>query len=66
MGIILDNYQLWEHHELAVEKEIEKLPVCDYCHEPITEEYFFNVLGSFYCERCMKEEFRVFTDDYAT
>ena len=65
MGIMLDNYQLWERHEFEIEKEIEKLPICDYCHQPITEEHFYNVLGSFYCDHCMKEEFRVLTDDFA-
>lgn len=53
-----DNYSAWEQHEVEQEKQLDKLPLCDYCDEPIQDEYAYYIDGSWYCERCMNENFR--------
>ena len=63
MGDILDNYDLWERHDREREEKLEKYPKCDYCKEPITDEYLYNVAGMVLCEDCI-EKFRERTEDY--
>ena len=37
------------------DKQLERLPHCDYCGEPIQEEYYFDLCGDRVCERCIDE-----------
>lgn len=40
-------------HE-AMQKAIQaSLPSCDICGEPITDDYYYDLNGEIYCERCM-------------
>lgn len=64
MGELLDNYDLWERNEREREEALEKLPKCDLCEEPITDEYFYNLDGTFICEQCMDEYYRKRTEDF--
>jgi formylmethanofuran dehydrogenase subunit E len=56
-------YDLYRH-ERDLQKELDRLPKCDYCDEPIQDEHFFIVDGEKFCKRCMKDNFQVRTDDY--
>ena len=64
MGEMLDNYNLWENHETEQEQALEAYPRCDCCGEPITDEHFYNIDGTFLCEACLNEEYRKRTEDY--
>lgn len=46
------------------QRELDKFPKCDNCGEPITDEYFYNIDGTYICETCMRDEYRKNTDDY--
>ena len=53
-----DNYDAFEQHDAEQEKQLDRLPVCEYCEEPIQEEYAYYIEGAWYCTRCMNENFR--------
>ena len=59
-----DYHDLWRAHEREREKELERLPVCCECDEPIQEETCFQFNGELVCEKCLRENHRVWTDDY--
>ena len=37
---------------------LEKYPECSLCGDHITDDYYYDIDGEIYCERCMKHEFR--------
>ena len=59
----MDNYDLWESYERDREKRLERLPVCDCCGEHIQTDYTYKIDGSYICEHCMNEYFRINTED---
>jgi formylmethanofuran dehydrogenase subunit E len=59
-----DYNELYDAFEQDRENELEKYPKCDLCDEPITDEYFYNIDGTFICEECLNSEYRIRVDDY--
>lgn len=55
---IPDNYDIWESHENRRNKELEQLPRCDCCDNPITDDYCYEINGDCICEDCMNSQFR--------
>lgn len=53
-----DNYDAFAQHDAEQESELDKLPECEYCEQPIQDEYAYYIEGVWYCERCMNENFR--------
>lgn len=64
MDYIPDYNDLFNEHEERLARELEKLPKCDCCGEPIQDDYFYNIDGTFICEECLNSEYRKNTDDY--
>ena len=63
---MIDNYDLFEIHDLAQSKKLSRLPVCRKCGEPITSEYAYDIDG-LWCETCFedyKSDIRVDMDLY--
>ena len=48
----------FERYDAEQEAELDKLPVCVCCEQPIQEEYGFCIDGDWYCEECLNAEFR--------
>jgi formylmethanofuran dehydrogenase subunit E len=46
------------------EKELEKLPRCIDCGEPIQDDNLFDIDGDLFCMKCMIANFRKSTDNY--
>ena len=61
---IPDYNDLHEEYEIAREQKLQKLPKCDCCGEPITDDYFYNIDGTYFCEERLISEYRKNTDDY--
>jgi hypothetical protein len=40
------------------EKELEKMPKCSHCGQPIQDDYLFDIDGELYCEEHAMELFR--------
>lgn len=46
------------------EAMLEKLPKCDFCGEPITDDYYYKIGKDTLCEECMKDEYRMSVEAY--
>ena len=52
----------FDRYEREQEKRLEQLPVCDYCGEPIQDDFFYQINGENYCPDCMEGHFRMEND----
>lgn len=59
-----DNYDAWSQHDAEQERGASKLPKCYGCDEPIYDDVLYDIDGDLYCERCMKDRFRKWTENY--
>ena len=48
----------YERYSAQQERELDKLPVCDRCRKKIHNDYYWDIEGTLYCEKCMNREFR--------
>ena len=64
MDYIPDYNDLHSAYEDEQQRKIDKLPKCEYCGEPITDEYFYDINGTFICEECLNGNYRKSTEDY--
>lgn len=39
-------------------EELDSLPVCEECEEPIYDEFLYDVEGTILCDECMKNLYR--------
>lgn len=61
---MMDNLEMWERHDAEQERQLQRLPKCRLCGEPIQEEYFYMIESDCVCESCLAEHFERRTDDY--
>ncbi len=61
---ITDNYDMWADNDSRMERELQRLPECDCCGNPIQDEHLYRIEGQNYCEHCLNEYFRKNTEDY--
>ena len=54
MGFIPDNYDLWLAHDREQYEALQKLPKCDWCHEPIQSEDLYRIGKDLVCEECIE------------
>lgn len=59
----MDNYDLWERHDAEQQAQLNRLPKCSECGEPIQDEQCFEFEGKYICKRCMKDNHEVDTED---
>lgn len=45
-------------HDAEQQQELEKLPVCVDCGEPIQDDHLFDIDGDLFCEECAMENFK--------
>lgn len=55
MLYIPDNYDRFEMHMAEQERELDRLPRCSECDEPIQTEWCYEINGEYICEHCMDE-----------
>ncbi len=60
---IPDNYDMWASHDAEQEAELQKLPKCNECGEPIQGEYAYGSNGKYICEHCLEAYYRVSVED---
>ena len=61
---IPDIYDQWESHEREQERQLERLPYCDYGRHRIQDDDYYDIDGEILCEECMKRKYRRKTEDY--
>ena len=59
-----DNYDLWKQHDAEQQAKLDKLPECSNCNQPIQERYCYEIDNELLCEDCMKDSYRVTTEDF--
>lgn len=59
-----DYHDLWRAHDRAQAEKLERLPKCSECGHPIQSEECYEFDDGLICPRCLKENHRVWTDDY--
>lgn len=53
----------FERHFEEQEKELENLPICAECGEPIQDDMCYEIDGKYICDECM-DNHRVYTPDF--
>ena len=55
------DFDRWEADQ---QRELDKLPKCEYCGKPITDDHLFNINGDILCESCLNKNFKKPVEDY--
>lgn len=48
----------FEHHDREQAKRLAKLPKCDYCEDPVQDDFYYEINGEVICECCLDRFFR--------
>lgn len=64
MDRIPDYNDLFDKYDAEQERQLERLPVCDCCEEPIQDEHYYAIGNEIFCKNCLDYEFRKNTEDY--
>lgn len=54
----------FDRHDAEQQKQLEKLPVCVECDEPVQDEHFYLINDEVVCMQCLKDNHRKRTDDF--
>lgn len=60
---IPDPTEMFAMHDAELARRAKKFPQCSCCGEHIQDDTFYNIEGTYICERCI-EDFIVDTEDY--
>lgn len=61
---IPDNYDRWAEYDAERQNELDRLPECSECGNPIQDEHCYEINGELICPDCMEENHKKRTDDY--
>lgn len=61
---IKDNLDFFAEHEARLARQLERLPVCAICDEPIQTEKLYLINGKTVCPSCLKWEYEKDVEDY--
>ena len=54
----------FEWYDRQQAKQLERLPVCSSCDEPIQSEHCYEINGELICPECLETYHRKYTDDF--
>lgn len=57
----LDDYNAYSTHQ---QSELDKLPRCSYCDEPIQDDFCYEINDELICLECLEQHHRKWVDDY--
>ena len=63
MSYIPDAYDMWARHDAELEAELEALPKCVECGNPIQDDYCYEINGEVICEHCLNAYYRKSVDE---
>lgn len=52
------------NYDMERQKELDSLPKCDICGQPIQDEDLYDLDGTLVCEECLNREYKKPVDDY--
>lgn len=64
MPYIPDNYDAFDRYEAEQQRQLDRLPLCCECDEPIQSEFCFEVNGELICPECLAVNHRKAVEDY--
>lgn len=50
-----DNFDFYEQEEKRLAALLMKCPICEWCGEPIQEDYAFRIHGDLVCQHCIED-----------
>lgn len=53
----------WDRHCAEEERQLQRLPKCYECGEPITTEECYLINGEYICPECLKDNHRKWVED---
>lgn len=53
-----------ERHEAEKERQLQRLPVCCECDQPIQTDECYEMNGELLCPDCLKDNHRKWVEDY--
>ena len=59
-----DNYDQFKRHDAKQEAELDRLPRCSECDQPIQDDFCFEVNDELICEECMHDNHRKCVEDF--
>jgi formylmethanofuran dehydrogenase subunit E len=54
----------YDRYDAEQQAKLDKLPKCDYCDNPIQDDYCYEINGDVLCEECLNNHFRKWVEDY--
>lgn len=60
-GDPLADFDRWDAQQQA---NLDKLPKCIYCDDPIQDDCYFEINGECVCENCLNEHHKKWVEDY--
>lgn len=64
MPYIPDVLDLWAEQQAKKDRELERLPRCAICDEPIQEDFLYEINDETICKACLDREYRKPVEDY--
>lgn len=58
-----DPYADFDRHDAEWRSELDKLPKCAECGEPIQDEYCYEINDELICPECLKDNHRKWVED---
>lgn len=58
-----DNYDLFKRHQSELDDEMDRLPVCDICEEPIQDERCYQIGCDVLCKECLEDNYGMYVDE---
>ena len=55
------DYAAYDAHQ---QSELDKLPRCSYCDEPIQDDFYYEINDELICPECLEQHHRKWVDDY--
>lgn len=53
-----------ERYFAEQDRQMERLPVCVDCDQPITDDFYYEINGECLCQNCLEAGYRKSIDDY--
>ena len=57
----LDDFRAYDAH---ISAELDKLPRCSYCDNPIQDDFCYEINDELVCKKCLNEHHRVDVENY--
>ncbi len=57
----IHDFEVWDAEQ---NRQLEKLPVCEYCRNEIQDDYYFEINETAVCENCLNQYFRKEVGDF--